>query len=41
LLGGVVLSAIALYLLITYRLQRDLTVAFRNQFEFYPTWRGP
>ncbi len=36
LLGGVVLSAIALFLLITYGFQRDLTVAFRYQFVFYP-----
>lgn len=35
-LGGVVLSAIALFLLITYGFQRDLTVAFRYQFVFYP-----
>jgi uncharacterized membrane protein len=35
-LGGVVLSAIALLLLITYGFQRDLTVAFRYQFVFYP-----
>lgn len=36
LLGGVVLSAIALFLLITYGFQRDLTVAFRYQFVVYP-----
>ncbi|MBF2084258.1 glycosyltransferase family 39 protein [Thermoleptolyngbya sp. C42_A2020_037] len=35
-LGGVVLSAIALFLLITYGFQRDLTVAFRYQFVVYP-----
>ncbi|MFQ3628226.1 MAG: glycosyltransferase family 39 protein [Cyanobacteriota bacterium] len=35
-LGGVILSAIALFLLITYGFQRDLTVAFRYQFVVYP-----
>ncbi|GAB4136821.1 MAG: hypothetical protein Fur0046_10540 [Cyanobacteria bacterium J069] len=36
LLGGVWAGAIALFLLITYGFQRDLTVAFRYQFVFYP-----
>lgn len=36
LLGGVVLGAIALFLVITYGFQRDLTVAFRYQFVVYP-----